>query len=329
MFQHMKKALFRLTGPTLPPETDAIIDSVLASDLSGMLSGETGLARSGDVQVWYERISSQGPSRGAVLLLTGMGGNALFWPPGFIRAFVAARYHVIRFDYRGTGMSDWMREWSSKQPYTLADMAGDAITVLDALEVPRAHLVGLSMGGMIAQEIALAQPHRVASLTLMMTSGYVGDPDLPQTSSRYFVENFIKGFPLLRYRLMGWERNLIKELIAKQIVFIGAEGLDVKEFAELVAYDLRHRRGINLRAPRQHLTAINLATSRHERLRTLDVPTLVIHGTRDLLVPVEHGRKLVAVIPNAKGLWLDGVGHMFPFPDMSTLMGHILPHLNA
>ncbi len=314
-------------GPKLPPDTDAIIDRVLASDLSGVVGDDAGWATSDGIQIWYERIHPQGPSQGTVMLLMGMGGDGLLWPPAFVRAFVEAGYHVIRYDHRGTGLSDWLKNWSGKQPYTLADMAGDALAVLDALAIQQAHLVGLSMGGMIAQEVALQQPQRIASLTLMMTSGYVGDPDLPQPSSRYFFDSLIKGLPLLHYRLRGGERNLIKERIAKQVAFLGTEGLDVKELAELVAYDLRHRRGINLRATWQHLTAINASASRYERLRALDVPTLVIHGTRDLLIPIEHARKLVATIRNAEGLWLEGVGHGLPVPGMEKMMRRILTHL--
>ena len=208
-------------------------------------------------------------------------------------------------------------------------MAGDALAVLDALHVPQAHLIGLSMGSMIAQEVAIQAPDRVATLTLIMTSGHIGDPDLPQTSSRYFLDNLIKGLPLLRYRLMGGERNLIKERIAKQIMFIGYEGLDVKALAEVVAYSLRHRRGINLRAMRQHLTAITLSGSRHERLRTVEAPTLVIHGTNDLLIPVEHAKKLVATMPNAEGLWLEEAGHVFPVPEMDKVTQRILRHLSV
>lgn len=317
-----------MIGPKLPPDTDAIIDRVLAGDLSHVVSGDTGWA-SGDVPIWYERISPQGLPKGCVLLLVGMGSDGLMWPPSFVRAFVEAGFQVIRYDHRGTGLSDWVENWSSRQPYTLADMAGDALAILDALQVPQAHLVGLSMGSMIAQEVALQAPHRVATLTLIMTSGHIGDPDLPQTSSRYFLDNLIKGLPLLRYRLLGGERNLIKERIAKQIVFIGYEGLDVKAIAEVVAYSLRHRRGINLRAMRQHLTAITLSGSRHERLRTVEGPTLAIHGTNDLLIPIEHAKKVVATMPNAEGLWLEGAGHVFPVPEMDKVTQRILGHLSV
>jgi pimeloyl-ACP methyl ester carboxylesterase len=162
-----------------------------------------------------------------------------------------------------------------------------------------------------------------------MTSGYIGDPDIPGLSSRYVWSSLLKGLPLLKYRLMGGERNLIKEVIAKTITGIGYEGLDIKEIAELVLFDLRKRRGINLKAIWQHQTAVSISGSRFERLKTLSVPTFVIHGTEDQVNPIEHGKKLVEVIPNAKGLWLDGVGHVFPVPDMEALLTKITAHLEA
>jgi pimeloyl-ACP methyl ester carboxylesterase len=311
-------------GPTLSPETNAIIDGVLISELPEVVVGQIGFASSNGLQIWYESIAPTDSPKGTVLLLIGMAGDALNWPPSFVRAFVEAGYQVVRYDQRGTGMSDWVKQWERKHPYTLADMAEDALAVLDALQVRQAHLVGLSMGGMIAQEIALQQPERVASLTLMMTSGFIGDPDLPGLSSRYFVSSILKGLPLLKYRIAGGEKNLIKERIAKTISVVGYDGLDIKESAELVLYDLRKRRGINLKAILQHQTAITLAGSRYDRLRTLDIPTLVIHGTADQFIPVEHGRKLVEIIPHAQGVWLESVGHVFPVPGIDELIINFL-----
>jgi pimeloyl-ACP methyl ester carboxylesterase len=320
--------IFR-AGPVLPPETDRIIDDVLRNDLPEVVTGETGFAQSGDLTIWYESIAPDGPPRGVVLLLMGMGGDGLLWPPSFVRAFVDAGYRTIRFDYRSTGLSTWIQEWNRRQPYTLADMAGDAVAVLDALVIGRAHLVGLSLGGMVAQELAIANPDRAASLTLMGTSGFIGDPDLPGLSSGYLIKSAIIGLPLFRYRLLGGEKNLILERIAKTVAMIGPENLDIRETAELVVYDLRRRKGLNLRAARQHQAAVTIAGARYDRLAALDIPALIIHGTADPIIPVEHGRKLVAVIPGARGLWLDGVGHVFPFPDMEMVMRHLLAHLDG
>lgn len=319
-----------LAGPKLPPDTDAIIDDVLSRELPELITGQTGYAQSGGRDIWYECIPPAGPVRGTVLLLMGIGGDGFFWPPAFLRAFVEAGYRTVRYDHRGTGLSDWVKDWDRRNPYSLRDMAADAVAVLDALGIPSAHVVGLSMGGMIAQEIAIHHPARLDSLTLMMTSGHVGDPELPGPSSRFFIDNVAAGLPLLKCRLMGGEKNLIKERVAKMVAGLGAEGIDVRETAELVLYDLRcRRRGVNTRALMQHWMAINLSGSRYEGLKNVAAPTLVIHGTADHLLPVEHGRKLAATVPNARGMWLSDVGHVFPPPDADAVFGAILAHLAA
>jgi pimeloyl-ACP methyl ester carboxylesterase len=315
------------SGPKLPPETDEIIDGVSQSELPEFVTGSTGYASSDGLRIWYESIPPQGPPKGTILLIMSNAGDALEWPPKFVRAFVDSGYRVVRYDHRGTGMSDWVEDWDRKKPYSIADMAGDAAAVLDSLKIEQAHVIGLSLGGMVAQELAINHPGRVASLTLMATSGYIGDPDLPNLSSRYFLTSLVKGLPLLKYRIAGGEKNLIKERIAKTIVFLGYEGLDIKEIAELVIYDLRKRRGLNLKAVFQHQVAVTNSGSRYARLKSVDAPTLVIHGTADQLIPVEHGKKLVDLIPNAQGLWLKNVGHAFLFQKMGVVNGRILAHM--
>ncbi len=317
------------SGPSLPPETDSIIEQIIHGETPNVIVGKTGFASSDGLEIWYETIIPEISPKGTVLLLMSMGGNAIFWPPKFINALVNAGYQVIRYDHRGTGMSDWVINWDSKKPYTLLDMANDAIAVLDELDIKHAHLIGLSMGGMIAQEIAINHSARVSSLTLIMTSGYVGDPDVPELTSQYFWSSLIKGFPLLKYRLIGGEKNLIKEVIAKTITATGHEGLDIKEISDLVLFDIRKRRGINWKALFQHQTAVSISGSRFEKLKILNVPTFVIHGTDDQFIPIEHGKKLADVIPNAKGLWLDGVGHVFPIPNMESLLTKITAHLES
>jgi len=318
--------IFRF-GPKLPPETDAIIDDVFNNDLPEFVSGQTGFAESDGLQIWYESIAPDGTPKGTVLLIMSHAGSGLEWPPKFIRLFVHAGYRVIRYDHRGTGMSDWVENWSRQNPYLIADMAGDALAVLDALQIEQLHIVGLSLGGMVAQELATRVPERVLSLTLMMTSGNISDPDLPSLTSRFLLVSALKGLPLLKYRMAGGEKNLIKERIAKVISVVGTENLDIRETAEVVLYEMRKRRGFNIRAVFQHQAAASMAGSRYEKLKTLHAPTLVIHGTADQVIPVEHGRKLVDILPNAKGLWLDGVEHIFPYPNMSRVNETIMAHL--
>ena len=112
----------------------------------------------------------------------GISNDALGWPPDFIDSLVKEGYQVIRYDYRGTGMSDWVDNWQ-EAPYSLADLAADAVLILDNLDVAQAHLIGVSMGGMVAQEFALSNPERVLTLNLMMTSGNIVDEELPPISS--------------------------------------------------------------------------------------------------------------------------------------------------
>lgn len=315
-------------GPKLPSGTDDIIDRVSRRDLAHIVAGETGHADSSGVRIWYESIPAEGPEQGAVLLNISMGGNSLFWPPSFIRGLTGAGYRVIRYDQRGTGASDWMADWDRKHPYSLFDMAADGVAVLDALQVERAHLIGLSLGGFVAQEIAIARTDRVASLTLMSTAADPTDADLPGPRVGPLLRSALAGLPLLRYRLLGGEKNLVKEVIAKTISGNGHESPNVEELAELVLYDLRYRRGINLRAILQHQAAVAVTRSRYELLPNLHMPTLVIHGTADTFMPIEHARKIVDLVPDARHLWLEGVKHQFPYPDMPAVSRAIIAHLD-
>ncbi len=316
-------------GPKLPPETDAIIDEVLNNELPELFVGKTGVVISDKLDVWYECISPEGQSKGTVLLSIGMGGSAIDWPQKFVHELVDSGYQVIRYDQRGTGMSDWVADWDRNNPYSLRDMAEDAVAVLDALKIEKVHIFGLSMGGMIAQELAINHPYRVESLTLAMTSGDPADPELPGLTSGYFISLIIKSIPFLIYRIAGGEKNLVKERLAKIIANTGYENLNIKETAELVIYDLHKRRGINMKSVLQHQKAVSISGSRHEKLKALHTPALVIHGTEDRFFPFEHGKKLVESLPVAKGIWLDGVGHVFPFPNMNEVVNEIIRHFSS
>jgi len=321
-------AWFRFGGPRLPADIDSVIDRVAAGDLEGVVTGTTGETDASGIRIWFESIPPVGPERGTVMLFISLGGDGILWPPAFLRTLTGAGYRVIRFDQRGTGASDWMPEWDRAHPYTLVDVARDALAVLDATGTERAHLIGLSFGGMVAQEVAILQPERVASLTLMSTSPDPTDPTLPEPRVGRLALQAIRGLPLLRYRLRGDPRSLVTERIAKIISVSGPDEVDVEENAKLVLYDLRYRNGLNLRALRQHQAAVATTRPRGPALATLAVPTLVVHGTDDDLVPIEHGRRLAETIPDAAHLWLDGVGHVFPYPASADVERAILAHLD-
>lgn len=294
------------SGPELPPGTDEIISQVLEDPLPQFVTGQTGTAQSGGVRIWYESVHPPRPASGTVLLVMGIANDALGWPQPFIDALVDAGYQVIRYDHRDTGLSGW-----NGGDYSLADMADDAVAVLDALEVERAHVVGISMGGMIAQEIALAHPARVTSLALLMSSAHIEDPDIAPVSAATAIE-LVK--VAMKYGLVGGERNMIKLHVASRLVLRGDadSSVDVRATAEQVLYNLRVRRGYNHAVSAAHQAAVRRTGSRLQRLRRLTVPTLVVHGRADPFVPIAHGEKLAQVIPDARGLWLDDMGHDLP-----------------
>lgn len=299
------------SGPALPDRTETVIQEVMSGPLPELVQGETGFAQSKGVNIWYERIAPEGTSKGAVLLVMGISNDALGWPPSFLEAFVKAGYQVIRYDHRGTGLSDWMEDWDPDKSYALADMAEDGLAVLDQLGLQKAHVIGISMGGMIAQELAINHPDRISSLTSIMSSGDVEDPELPKISGDLAVE-LIK--VSLKYGIVGGEKNMIKLHLASRMILMGEteHPLDVKSLSEQVLYNIRKRKGYNPGVSKQHQAAVRLSGSRYEKLGRLSLPVLVIHGTADPFIPLEHGKKCASVIPGADSFWVPHMGHDIP-----------------
>lgn len=321
--------LILYSGPKLEHETLRIIDETLNEELPELIKGKTGFVLSNNVKIWYELISPTTPAKGVVCLLMSNAADGLMWPPSFINRFTSAGFEVLRFDYRGTGQSDWIPNWSNENAYSLSDMATDVKSILDALDISRVHLFGFSLGGMIAQEVAINYPDKVLSLTLLMTTGDATDSSMKVFSLKPFIRSFINSIPIMKYRIMGGERNLIIERILKMKLVLDDNSFDVKETAQQVLYDLRKRKGINIKAVFQHFRAVAISGSRYDKLKSLKLPALIIHGTNDEMFPLEHGKKLVELIPNAKFIWLDGVGHMFPIPNMDAVIKKVFENMNA
>jgi pimeloyl-ACP methyl ester carboxylesterase len=322
-------AILAWCSPRLPPGAGRTIARIRSGPVTGVVTGQSGVAQSGDVRIWFESIPPIGAEKGVVLLNIALGASSLYWPPALLRALSAAGYRVVRYDQRGTGASDRMPDWTNQHPYSLIDMAGDAVAVLDELRIDRAHVIGLSLGGFIAQEVAIGYPERVESLTLMSTSADPTDSTMPGPRTWPLVTSAIASLPLLRYRLLGGEANLVKEVIAGLAAQGGDDPVDVEEWARIVLYDRRERGGFNFRALRQHQVAVAVTRSRYPLLGAIPMPTLVIHGARDHFLPIEHGRRLAAAIPSASGLWLEEAGHPFPYPHMLTVTRAITGHLDA
>jgi pimeloyl-ACP methyl ester carboxylesterase len=287
---------------TIPEGGEEIIEEVLISELPNQVVGDSGRVVSGEVQIWYESIAPEGKSRGTILLIMGLGGNAIEWPLYFTQPLVEAGYHVIRFDNRSTGLSTWTDEG-----FSLQDNAADAFAVMDALEIDSAHLFGMSMGGMIAQLMAIDHPERVESLISFMSSGDMYDDELPHVSHSSFLAIMATG---IRYGIQKTERNIMKATIGvRSVLSPDLSQRRMRSLAEQALYNVRFRKGFNSKAFLQQTKAVMDAESRLDALSTIRIPTLVIHGKEDPLIAPEHAIKMSSIIPNAHLLLIEGMGH--------------------
>lgn len=302
--------VFINTAPFLPDDADVVIEEVMKGELPNIEYGKGKIAKSGDIDIWYEVFNDVDSARGTILLVMGYSSTAITWTPNFFEKFVEAGYRVIRYDNRGLGRSDWIEDWTPETAYNLEDMAGDAIAILDDMEIEKAHIVGASMGGMIAQSIAINHADRVASLTSIMSSGYMNDPELTQVPTPFSL-GFLKY--LLRYGTEG-DMNMLKARIGIRGLLKGSGdyAFDTKAVAQRVYYEIKKRKGYNPTVGDQHGAAIEQSGSRYDKLGSITAPTLIVHGKSDPLVLFEHVEKYAPMIPNAKTLFFDGMGHDIP-----------------
>ncbi|WP_367130354.1 alpha/beta fold hydrolase [Saccharothrix sp. HUAS TT1] len=249
-----------------------------------------------DIQLCHQTFGN--PRRPALLLIMGMGFQHVHWPDGFCRRLADNGFFVVRFDNRDAGRSTHL----PGTDYALTDLAADAVGLLDALGVERAHVVGASMGGMIAQVVAALHPSRVLSLaSLMSTTGRRGKG---RTSPR-----------LLRHVLARAARTEQQAVERRVRLFraIGSSGFeqDVDEIRRATALSFRrdpdHREGRR----RQH-RAVRAAGDRTDQLARITAPTVVVHGTADLMCHHSGGEATAAAIGGARLVLVPGLGHDFP-----------------
>ena len=319
--------LYINSGVQLSKETNAIISKVVESEVPELIHGETHYAKSGDLDIWYELIKPPGEIRGTVLLIMGHSSSAMLWTSNFYETFVDSGYQVIRYDNRDVGESTWIENWDKEYPYTLEDMAKDGIAVLDDANVERAHIIGASMGGMIAQRMAISHKDRVQSLTSIMSSGYMMDPDIEPVPV-WFEQNFIKLG--LRYLLFNSETGNVKFFVGvmQTLRGDGPYEINVEGNAQVMLYETRRRKGINQKAIEQQAVAIEASGSRLEELQQISAPTLVVHGKADPLVIFDHALKYAPLIPDATTLYIDGMGHDIPELYLPRVHEAIMKNMN-
>ena len=288
-----------------------------------------------DIEIEDTGPDPAGLARPAVLLIMGLGMQLVAWPPAMVQALVDEGFRVIRLDNRDIGLSQKFDHlgkpnlvWESlkyklgltvKSPYSLHDMAADALAVLDVLQLEKAHVVGVSMGGMIAQRVALAAPARVLSLTSIMSSS--GARGLPQAEPRVMR--------VLMSRPASSDSASVINHYVRLFRVIGSPGfpLDDAELRERIAIGVK--RGFHPDGVLRQMMAIVADSRRAAELAGLRVPTLVVHGKADPLVPFACGEDTARRIPGASLVGIDGMGHDLPSGVVERVLAPLIPHLQT
>jgi pimeloyl-ACP methyl ester carboxylesterase len=254
-------------------------------------------AKNGEVEIHYEEFGAE--TDPTLVLVNGLGSQCINFPEEWCWKFAAEGYKVVRFDNRDTGLSSKL----DGVDYTTSDMAGDVLAVLDALEAERAHVMGLSMGGMIVQRLAIDQADRLLSMTSVMSS--TGEPGYGRSSAAAFAV------------LTAAPAKSRQEYIDNHEAAIGIYGSKPEwidpayvRARAAAAYD----RCFCPAGLRRQARAVMADRSRVEALRRVTVPTLVLHGSRDVLIDPSGGRRTAELIPNARYVEIDGLGHDYPPP---------------
>ena len=283
------------------------------------------------LHIEYESLGD--PSHPAIVLIMGLGMQLTAWPDSFCRELVERGYRVVRFDNRDCGLSG--RAPGKKRanlllamaasalglpvrtPYTLEDMAGDVIGLMDRLGIAQAHIVGASMGGMIAQVLTAKFPQRALSLTSIMSSSGNRRVSKPTKPARKI---------LLSRPADPKDTDSVIDYMVQMFGVIGSPAYPAS------TDELRRRLGQSIRraytpaGTARQLLAIIASGDRRKLLRTIKAPTLVIHGAADPLVPLAAGRDTAQNIPGAELLVIDGMGHDFPDELMPRLAQVIADH---
>lgn len=263
--------------------------------------------RNGEVTLYYETFGD--PEHPTLVLINGLSNQCIHYRVELCQRFVDAGFHVVRFDNRDVGLSS-----DGPEGYGLADMAADVIAILDDLDVARAHIFGVSLGGMIAQTVVIEHPERVASLVSVMSTS--GDLDVGQPSGEAKVLLLTPG---------ATNRDAaISQHLAGQRVW-GSPGYVDEEFQAQMAGAAFDRACRPEGVARQYQAA-RRDGSRASRLARVRVPTLVIHGTADTLIDASGGRRTAELVPGAKLVLIEGMGHDYPEHFWPQLVGEVIAH---
>ena len=274
-----------------------------------------------DLTLFWTRCDPVGGPGLPLQLINGLGSPHVSYEEGFVAELVGRGFSVVRFDNRDVGQSSRVSEEEGKRGalYTMVDMAADAAAVLDAVGWGDAHIFGQSMGGMIAQQLAIGFPQRVRSLISVMSR--TGHRDFGRPTAEA-LEAILRRAPMDRE---GWLQNRADSAKiwgspeAADPEWVAAKGRALFDY------------GIDVDGTARQYRAIGASGSRDEQLAELDVPTLVIHGSADTLIQPDGGRHTADVIPNARYVELDGFGHDLPpawWPTLADLVADFVAEVH-
>lgn len=288
-------------------------------------------ANANNIRIEYETFGAS--SDPTILLIMGMGMQMIAWPELFCRELAAQGFHVIRYDNRDTGLStkfDGVKvpgiasllirhtlRWPIRVPYTLRHMADDAVGLLDSFGIEKAHVIGASMGGMIAQNVAAAHPERLHSLVSLMSTS--GNRSLPRTDP-------VVTRHLFRSRPDSSNREAVIAHNMRSMELIGSPDFPVDEESRREMATMSYDRSFYPAGFARHVAAIVQDGDRRPRLRTIKTPTLVIHGREDLLVPVAGGIDTAEHIAGSQLEIIDGLGHNLPTEIWPQVIGLMAEH---
>lgn len=280
-------------------------------------------------------LDTRGQPRPVVLLIMGLGMQLIAWPPEMVQGLVDAGFRVLRFDNRDAGLSQSLDHlgtpgllwtglkyrlgWRITPPYSLQDMAADALGVLDALQIDKAHVVGVSMGGMIAQRLTLIAPARVLSLASIMSSS--GARGLP--AARPEVTRVLLSRPANNSMHAAIEHSV------RLFKAIGSPGFAISEADLREHVTAAHQRSLRPRGIARQMVAVVADSARAAALARVAAPTLVVHGKADPLVPFACGEDTARRIPGARLEGVQGMGHDLPPGVVARLLALLIPHFNA
>lgn len=278
------------------------------------------------IQIAYDVFGDRGEP---LVLIMGIGAQRVFWDVAFCEQFVAAGFQVVRFDHRDIGESSRVEGRAPKPmpllarrlaglpiaaPYTLSDMADDVVGILDDLGWSRAHMMGVSLGGMVGQHLAIEHPSRVATLTSVMST---------PGARRYLPE------PRALGALFAPPPTSLEEAgehVAKMFSIIGSQAYPIDAARLKRIGERSYAAGLSPHGFLRHFAAVLASGDRSERLRSCAVPTLVIHGTRDPMFPLRAGRDLANLMPDATWLPIQGMGHDLPESLWPTFVSAVRTH---